>query len=240
GDVPRGVMLNQPPIFLGGQGGLAGPCRLGFGTVIAAGTICRSDYPEGGRLIFGPERKTGQHNFHPAIYHSIRRRTVNNIIYIGNLYALRQWYLHVRSLFFRGDYLSEELFQGVMDKLDLALAERVKRLGAVAAKMSASIESRRQLGTGKKLEAVTVRQRELHENWPKIEAVLKAGRKEQGDSSSRDPFLERLSRGAEKTKTDYISTIQELEPTWSEKGSDWLQGIVDGITRNVLDLLPSF
>ncbi|MBW2639499.1 MAG: UDP-N-acetylglucosamine pyrophosphorylase, partial [Deltaproteobacteria bacterium] len=31
GDVPRGVMLNQRPIFLGGQGGLVGPCRLEFG-----------------------------------------------------------------------------------------------------------------------------------------------------------------------------------------------------------------
>ena len=37
GDVPRGVMLNQPAIFLGGQGGVVGPARLGFGTVVAAG-----------------------------------------------------------------------------------------------------------------------------------------------------------------------------------------------------------
>ena len=35
GDVPRGVMLNQPPIFLGGQGGVVGPCRLDFGTALS-------------------------------------------------------------------------------------------------------------------------------------------------------------------------------------------------------------
>jgi len=240
GDVPRGVMLNQSPIFLGGQGGLVGPCRLGFGTVIAAGTIYRSDCPEGDNLIFGPVRKTGQLNFHSDIYHSIRRRTVNNIIYIGNLCALRQWYLHVRSLFFRGNYLSEELFSGVLDKLDLVFAERVKRLGAVAAKMPASIESRRQLGEGKELEVVTARQRELHENWPEIEEALKAGRKEQGDLSLRDPFLERIISGRGERGGSYIAAIQGLEPIWSEKGSDWLQGIVDGITRNILDLLPSY
>ena len=34
GDVPRGVMLREPPIFLGGQGGLVGPLRIGFGTVM--------------------------------------------------------------------------------------------------------------------------------------------------------------------------------------------------------------
>lgn len=44
GDVPRGVMLDHPPIFLGGQGGLVGPVRLGYGTVIAAGTVWRDDW----------------------------------------------------------------------------------------------------------------------------------------------------------------------------------------------------
>jgi bifunctional UDP-N-acetylglucosamine pyrophosphorylase/glucosamine-1-phosphate N-acetyltransferase len=45
GDVPGGVMLNQDPIFLGGQGGLVGPCRLAYGTVVAAGTVWRKDEP---------------------------------------------------------------------------------------------------------------------------------------------------------------------------------------------------
>jgi bifunctional UDP-N-acetylglucosamine pyrophosphorylase/glucosamine-1-phosphate N-acetyltransferase len=43
GDVPRGVMLNQPPIFLGGQGGSVGPIRVGFGNVVSAGTVLRKD-----------------------------------------------------------------------------------------------------------------------------------------------------------------------------------------------------
>ena len=34
GDVPKGVMLNQPPIFLGGQGGLVGPCRLNINSAL--------------------------------------------------------------------------------------------------------------------------------------------------------------------------------------------------------------
>jgi UDP-N-acetylglucosamine/UDP-N-acetylgalactosamine diphosphorylase len=52
GDVPRGVMLNQPPIFLGGQGGIIGPLRLGYGNVVAAGSILRHDYPQDNQLIF--------------------------------------------------------------------------------------------------------------------------------------------------------------------------------------------
>ncbi|HDP24206.1 MAG TPA: UDP-N-acetylglucosamine pyrophosphorylase, partial [Deltaproteobacteria bacterium] len=53
GDVPRGVFLNQRPIFLGGQGGLVGPALIGFGTVLGAGIVFRGDVPEGGMRIMG-------------------------------------------------------------------------------------------------------------------------------------------------------------------------------------------
>ena len=38
GDVPRGVMLDQPPIF-GRAGGIVGPVRMEYGTVLAAGHV---------------------------------------------------------------------------------------------------------------------------------------------------------------------------------------------------------
>jgi bifunctional UDP-N-acetylglucosamine pyrophosphorylase/glucosamine-1-phosphate N-acetyltransferase len=53
GDVPRGVMLNQRPIFLGGQGGMVGPLRMGYGNVVAAGAILREDVIEENKLIMG-------------------------------------------------------------------------------------------------------------------------------------------------------------------------------------------
>ena len=51
GDVPQGVMLDQPAIFLGGQGGAVGPIRVAYGTVIAAGSVLREDVLEEGQLI---------------------------------------------------------------------------------------------------------------------------------------------------------------------------------------------
>src|SRR5512136_1285216 len=53
GDVPRGVMLNNPPIFLGGQGGMVGPLRMGYGNVVAAGSVLRADYMAENKLIIG-------------------------------------------------------------------------------------------------------------------------------------------------------------------------------------------
>ena len=101
GDVPRGVMLREAPIFLGGQGGLVGPARIGFGTAIAAGTIWRGDCPEGGRLLKGDARPPSSEPFHPGLYGDVGRRVTNNVLYIANLLALRQWYIHVRRPFFR-------------------------------------------------------------------------------------------------------------------------------------------
>ncbi len=53
GDVPKGVMINQAPIFLGGQGGLVGPSRIGYGTVIAA-------VPFTGRIVPKEENCSGR------------------------------------------------------------------------------------------------------------------------------------------------------------------------------------
>ncbi len=178
GDVPRGVMLNQPPIFLGGQGGLVGPVRVEYGMVIPAGIVCRTDLLNGSNLIlaqdpsrqcvepqkrahspqlalrpparrgtslrlgecvgpYGPEA-AGFTSFSPGIYWHIKRRAINNINYIANLVALRRWYLEVRSLFFRGDSMAEMLYEGVLDKLDMAIRERIERFKALAQKMPES------------------------------------------------------------------------------------------------------
>jgi len=118
GDVPRGVMLNQPPIFLGGQGGLVGPVRVGFGVVVAAGTILRKDAPEDGKMILGASAPSRTVPHHPGLYGSIRGRAGNNINYIANLIALRRWYRHVRSLFLSGDFFREELLRGAVEKID--------------------------------------------------------------------------------------------------------------------------
>src|SRR5512139_3792542 len=67
GDVPRGVMLDQPPIFLGGQGGAVGPVRVGYGTVVAAGSVLLEDVLEDGKLVFVPPPPGGQRGRAPHV-----------------------------------------------------------------------------------------------------------------------------------------------------------------------------
>ncbi|UCD31374.1 MAG: protein GlmU, partial [Desulfobacterales bacterium] len=120
GDVPKGVMLNQRPIFLGGQGGIVGPCRIEFGTIIAAGSICRKDELRPGRLLIELPQKVSNVPFVPGMYRSIKRVVINNIVYIANLLALIQWYHHVRSQFISDDF-PEPLFDGLKEKLNMII-----------------------------------------------------------------------------------------------------------------------
>ncbi len=223
GDVPRGVMLNQKPIFLGGQGGMVGPCRLNFGITVAAGTIIRKDESREDRLIFGKEGKGGNIPFEPGRYRSNKRIIMNNIIYIGNLIALQQWYRQVRTLFISTRF-PESLMSGLKKNIQLAIEERIERLKKVCLKTP--------LKSGRQKPGIP-------ECWPRLNETLKVQQKKKGDTQLRDKFLECVTKSISMTGKDYISVIQGLAAEDSENGVRWLQGIVDGVTSEAQRRVPA-
>jgi UDP-N-acetylglucosamine/UDP-N-acetylgalactosamine diphosphorylase len=106
GDVPRGVMLDQSPIFLGGQGGLVGPVRIEYGCVIPAGVIRRKEGLEPAQLLSAAGERVGDRAYRMGVYHGIDRIVANNLIYIGNIRALRSWYAVARRATMDGDKFS--------------------------------------------------------------------------------------------------------------------------------------
>lgn len=239
GDVPKGVMLNQRPIFLGGQGGLVGPCRLAFGTIISAGSIYRKDELRIGRLLVESGGRGGNIPFNPGMYRSVKRIVKNNIIYIANLMALMQWYIHVRSQFISSDF-PEALLDGLKEKLNMAIDERIKRLKALSRKMPDSIRVYQEITKEKASPVILKQKNELYERWPELEESFNELRIKEGDKSLRDIFLEKIRLGIKKSDKDYISVIKGLEIEDTEQGTAWLQGIVDNITTETLKIIPSF
>ncbi len=239
GDVPRGVMLNQRPIFLGGQGGLVGPCRLEFGTVIAAGSIFRKDELRPERLLFEGMGKSGNIPFMPGTYYNIKRITVNNIIYIANLIALEHWYTHVRSKFLSDDF-PEPLFYGLKEKLDMAIAERIHRFKALTQKMSDSVRAYQYHTKENESRLVLQQKKELYKRWTELEENFKYQRNTEEKTSLRDIFLEKIDIGIKTSGKDYISVIKGLSIEDKNAGTGWLQGIVDSITAESLKIIPSF
>ena len=233
GEVPRGVMLNQPPIFLGGQGGIVGPVRLGYGNVVAAGTILRSDLLEDNKLIVGKPHRGAVIRLVPKSYPGLSRVVGNNLRYIANLLALEQWYIHVRRSFFNGQEFGELIYAGALDKLTLAKRERIKRLKAMAGNMPETTkrsESNGQPAPGK------IEFRDKIQQVCELFTEDMAARK---GIEHRDRFLNAFDSHKENNDDNYIDTVQGLPHAVSQEGTRWLDQIVDGLCHKAGELLPS-
>jgi UDP-N-acetylglucosamine/UDP-N-acetylgalactosamine diphosphorylase len=232
GDVPRGVMLNQSPIFLGGQGGMVGPRRLGFGITVAAGTIVRKDETRSDRLIMGGPGKEGNVAFRPGAFRSDKRIVANNISYIANLIALRHWYDRVRSLFI-SNLFPPALLEAMQEKVDLAIAERINRLEAVCLKKPST-------GREEPVRKSLKQHLELNERWPELKESFKVLPENEAAAGHRDQFLARVQQGISTFGLDYIHVIKGLGSADSAQGTRWLQAIIDDIISGSKKIIPSF
>jgi carbonic anhydrase/acetyltransferase-like protein (isoleucine patch superfamily) len=239
GDVPKGVMLNQRPIFLGGQGGLVGPVRIGYGTVIAAGTIYRKDFLEGDGLLFSGSTLKKRQPLYPGLYPGIKRIIANNINYTANIIALRRWYIDVRTLFFGTDPMEKALYEGALEKVEMVVTERIKRLGEVADKMPQSIELYKKVMKEHALQRQQQLRREFFEQRPRIEEFLTDCRNKTGNPKKRDEFLALIQQKIDEKGRDYLKIIKGTGNYGTNLGTEWLQGLVDEINNETLRLIPS-
>jgi bifunctional UDP-N-acetylglucosamine pyrophosphorylase/glucosamine-1-phosphate N-acetyltransferase len=233
GDVPRGVMLNQPAIFLGGQGGIVGPLRMGYGNVVAANSVLRNDFPEDNKLIVGKTHSAKTINFKPRAYANIPRIVGNNIMYIANLMALEEWYIHVRRPFFDSQEFGQLIFSGLLDKLALAKKERMKRLQVLAEKAKVSSENEAE----EKREVA--RRNEFYDKFTEIEEVFAEGIQDSVVKKYRDDFLSASDKARSESGANYIAVIQGFPAHVSEKGVVWLQRIVDTFCDKTKGIMPS-
>jgi hypothetical protein len=225
GDVPRGVFLDQAPIFLGGQGGLVGPARIAYGTVIPAGTICRQDILEEDKLFASPSAMKENRRFIPGIYRGINRIVENNLIYIGNLWALKAWYQYVRVRTMSSDVFARACHAGALDRIEESLTARRKRLKELAEKMPLSLERARQ-ETGEDLPLfLQAQQRALAERWPEMEAKLEAGPSSSEGAAERENLLKEWEEIG--ITSGHIKALGNLSPLARRNGTDWLQTIVN-------------
>jgi bifunctional UDP-N-acetylglucosamine pyrophosphorylase / glucosamine-1-phosphate N-acetyltransferase len=231
GDVPRGVMLNRRPIFLGGQGGMVGPCRVEYGNVVAAGTILRRDLLEQDKLFVGGSSRGGVFGFVPRAYSGAGRVVEKNILYLANLSALEQWYEHARRPFLERIEFGDLIYAGTRKRLTSAKAERIKRLKALVRNMKESAGPAG--GTGGAARPA----RELAERFDEIASLFDPGALSAGGEPERDAFIEfmvaELRHGA-----PYLQAVQSLSQEAAETGTRWLQGVVDNLCRRTAGLLP--
>jgi bifunctional UDP-N-acetylglucosamine pyrophosphorylase / glucosamine-1-phosphate N-acetyltransferase len=233
GDVPRGVMLDQPPIFLGGQGGLVGPLVVGFGNVVAAGSILRRDYLEENTLIVGKTYAGGVRGFAPRAYGNLSHIVENNIRYVANIAALGDWYRHVRRSFLEQAEFGAFIYEGLLDKLGMARKERLKRLRAMAERACGGLPAA-SAGTRD-----AVIRRELLNGLESVEALFLGETREEAAEGPRDEFLSDFRKSVQVTAGGYIDAVQRLTKETSAKGVTWLEDVVKSLCEKASETMPS-
>jgi UDP-N-acetylglucosamine/UDP-N-acetylgalactosamine diphosphorylase len=219
GDVPRGVMLAQPPIFLGGQGGAVGPIRVAYGTVVAAGSILRRDVLDENKLVVTAAPRGLKRDRRPGTFPDLARVVRNNVIYLANLAAMEAWYAVVREPFFARQDMGSLVYEGALATLTVAKEERTFRLRSVADRVPVS----------------TLPGREFSERVDEV-CSLFAG---VADTDGAGPFLARFDPSQASSSRPYVEAIGQLPADSRAQGVAWLQGIVDAYREKVQKLVPS-
>ena len=237
GDVPKGVMLDQRPIFLGGQGGLVGPCRIAYGTVIAAGSIYRKDQLKPDRLVFEGGGRGGSVPYTTGIYRNVKRATINNVIYMANLVALMAWYTQVRRQFV-GDQFPMALYDGLVGTLNTAINERIKRFIAFCEKLPSSAQLYKQQ-MGDSASAKLIEQKtQLYGKRNQLADLIQR-HLEMIKTSGSVPFYKIIEKKKEMNRSDYLSVVAHLLPEERSNGTKWLQHIVDDVKKDLLDVFTT-
>lgn len=218
GDVARGVMLDQRPVFLGGQGGAVGPVRVGYGSVIAAGSVLRSDVADDVLSMPAP-LPGGQVANAPASYRAANRLAAKNLLYIAELRALQEWYEQVRQPFFVATELGGLVYDGALEMLAAAVEERVKRLTAMVAKVPAEDDARSRLKEG-------------------IDAACAVAGSGGLRAEAPQHLLDALGRAAAQG-VEYTAAVQALSPQDREAGTRWLSSLVDECWAGIIGELPA-
>jgi hypothetical protein len=236
GDVPRGVMLREPPIFLGGQGGIVGPLKIDYGTVIPAGVICRQDFKTEGILWSSPASPEKSKEFTAGVYGDISRKVNSNIVYVANLLALKQWYSYVRREFFIQEKYGHDLYLGACNVLTEAIVERIKQMSLFAQ----SLENSSADGSKKMKQGVSDiakhTQKLFLQNWPRIEEYLSGNNEDKISLKVKEKFVKMMQNQSNKGLS-YLEAIQTLAPAQVQVGRDWLNKIVEDITTECLKKL---
>ena len=227
GDV-RGLLLRSAPIFVGGQCGLVAPLQAGFGSVLAAGSVVRSNV-EDNRLHFENAESRSIEDFDPEIYAGLRSKFFTTALLIGNLRALDRWYELVRLPFVE-DY-HKPLYRAAQQQCRIHIAERIQRLQKIIDKLDRSITKSSESGD-ERLIACQNEHRRLIERREKIVAILTSEPKS-------SPVPAEFLRPYEKARSalSHIDAVRQVSEEAAQSAADWIHAAASEPAARLGELL---
>lgn len=241
GDVPRGVFLRSPRIFVGGQSQVVSPVRVGYGAVLAAGSGVRRSVAEG--TVYGEAPVVLDRPFDPGRYTSVMRLFRLTAEFVAQLRALWAWYAAVRLPGVAGqlhhDAHAAAVYQAAQEQVRAGADERVARLDALVDRLPTSVAlHRRALGEGPAEQAGRHRAHALEQEtlvaaWPRAREALSASL----PPEQLGPLYvlgERFaSHNAALGRTDYLGFVaRAIAQDDVTRGQAALQALVDGVVAS--------
>lgn len=222
GDVPKGVLLNQNPIFLGGQGGLVGPRRIAFGTTVAAGSMIRHDITKPNLLVRELRGNPLAVEYDSSLHGRVDQIAENCFAYLDNLLALRTWYLCVRAPVLSRTPWGKACLEGLLVCLEIDWEERISRLDQLAQKLRDDTPK-----ASLRLSAsICATQREFCAQWPEHRAAFL--RRHQANATVPEAAkcaVDAILSGAGDDGTGYLQAVQSLNDAQRAAVTFWLSQV---------------
>ena len=79
---------------------------------------------------------------------------------------------------------------------------------------------------------------ETFNNCSQLERLFLMHKTWQGNTDFRDDFLEAVQKGIRESGKTYLSVIQGVREKPRESGTVWLQGIIDHIVKEAMEIFP--
>jgi len=219
-----GVLLRKAPIFVGGNVGLVGPISIGYGAVIAAGSIVRREVPSD--CIYSEGSPGGvrvMEGFQRTKYAGLRRKLSTTARLAGNYVALWNWYDQVRRSC-AAEY-EELLYTAAQRQIESNLMERAKRIGKLIGKLPLSLRSTTS-------EAVEQEHRLLIAQRDGILEALNPSQK----TAPAPPRVIDAYRQV-RTNCGYVQGVQTLPSDIAQEAETWLANIAATSERRLQNLL---
>jgi carbonic anhydrase/acetyltransferase-like protein (isoleucine patch superfamily) len=226
GDV-RGVLLRSSPIFIGSQCGLVGPVHLGFGTVIAAGSVVRRGNTETPPKDKSPDAQVVE-NFDPEIYGKLRNKILITARLVGNLWALDTWYRTVR-IPYASDH-QRPLYEAACNQLKIHVDERIKRISLVIEKLHRSIE-KSSISKNNALISCQDEHRALIKHHRALTEIL-------AQVTDDAPVPRGFIKAYESTRTSssHLEAVYSVPEPQTEQAAQWLNNFANGYVYRVDNL----
>lgn len=217
GDVPRGVLLREPRIFLGGLAASVGPMQVGYGSFLGPGEVYRRDVKEG-KFQLGERRAQLSLDVDLRILTGLRAKIRKNLAFVGNLVALWRWYREARPLLVGGDPWRRLSFEAGQETVEEAVAERIRQLDKLVGLVPESIDALKAAGA----EGQAAEQAALATRWPAAREVVAGYRDIAGDRPAAEVALDALAGRADQP---YVDAVRGLPAVAQAAVTTWLRSV---------------